>query len=172
MLLGKTAYDPRWKLIHEDGSPYDPEEMPSNIALRTGKPVENVCCGVYVPEEDEYRWITIGSSPQFFEGDMRPSVTMTVFSDITGRKQAEEEKEQLINKLQDALEEVQELRGILPICCICKSIRNDEEHYERIEAYIHKYSGADFSHTICPACMKKHYPEEYKSIVKQQDNDG
>lgn len=62
-------------------------------------------------------------------------------------------------ELRQALSEIKTLQGILPICSYCKSIRNDEGYYEQIEGYIHKHSGADFSHTICPACMKKHYPE-------------
>lgn len=90
--------------------------------------------------------------------------------DITDLKLAEEEREKLIKKLQAALDEVKALRGILPICLHCKAIRNDEGYYEQIEAYIHKNSGVDFSHTICPACMKKHYPEEYELIKK--DNIG
>ena len=67
--------------------------------------------------------------------------------------------------LQGALDEIKILRGILPICSFCKNIRNDEGYYERIEAYIHKHSGVDFSHTICPECMEKHYPEEHALIT-------
>jgi len=67
------------------------------------------------------------------------------------------------------LAEVKTLRGILPICAYCKSIRNDEGYYEKLENYIHKHSGVDFSHTICPACMKKHYPEEYEGMMRDKD---
>lgn len=88
-MLGKTAYDPRWKLIHEDGTLYDPYEMPSNIALRTGRPVKDVICGIYVPEKNEYRWIAIGSAPQFKDDQTKPFATMTVFTDITNRNLAE-----------------------------------------------------------------------------------
>ena len=89
-MTGKTAYDPRWKLIHEDGSTYDPDEMPSSIALRTCKRVKDVICGIYVPEKDEYRWIMISSTPRFKNGETEPFVTMTVFTDITARKNAED----------------------------------------------------------------------------------
>ena len=74
-------------------------------------------------------------------------------------------------KLEQSLQEIKTLRGILPICSFCKNIRNDEGYYEQIEAYIHKHSGVDFSHTICPECMKKHYPEEYASIMQKENND-
>lgn len=56
-------------------------------------------------------------------------------------------------------QEIKTLRGILPICAFCKNIRNDKGYYEQIEEYIHKHSGVDFSHTVCPTCMDKHYPD-------------
>ncbi len=101
-LLGKTAYNPRWKLVHENGSPYDPSEVPSNIALRTGKPVENELCGIYVPEGDKYRWIVIGSTPKFKEGEMEPFITMTVFSDITKLRQTEQARRLLEDRLRQS----------------------------------------------------------------------
>jgi PAS domain-containing protein len=66
-------------------------------------------------------------------------------------------------------EEIKLLRGILPICSICKNIRNDEGYYEQIESYFHKYSGVNFSHTICPHCMQEHYPKEYESIIEKKN---
>jgi hypothetical protein len=43
---------------------------------------------------------------------------------------------------------------------LLQKIKNDEGYYEQMEGYIHKYSGVNFSHTICPDCMKKYHPEE------------
>jgi hypothetical protein len=71
------------------------------------------------------------------------------------------------DKLQKAFDEIKVLRRILPICSFCKNIRNDQGYYEQIEGYIHKHSGVDFSHTICPSCIKKHYPEEYEIVLKK-----
>ncbi|MBN2808108.1 MAG: hypothetical protein JXR80_01305 [Deltaproteobacteria bacterium] len=62
-------------------------------------------------------------------------------------------------ELTQALKEIKTLRGILPICSYCKAIRNDEGYYEQLEGYIHKHSGVDFSHTICPSCLQKYFPE-------------
>ena len=88
-LLGKTAYDPRWKLIHEDGSALYPEEMPSNIALRTCQPAVDILIGAYIPEQDNYHWILTSSTPKFRYGENKPYLTMTTFSNITERKKAE-----------------------------------------------------------------------------------
>ena len=72
--------------------------------------------------------------------------------DITPRKNAEEERERLIKELQDALGQVSELSGLLPICASCKSIRDDKGYWTRLEAYISAHSKAEFSHGICPEC--------------------
>lgn len=80
--------------------------------------------------------------------------------EILERKKAEEEKEHLIDELQNALDEIKTLRGILPICSECKNIRDDKGYWTRIETYIEQHSEADFSHSICPDCMEKLYGKE------------
>ena len=85
-----------------------------------------------------------------------------VCRDITDSKQAAKEREKLIKELQEALAEIKTLRGILPLCSFCKKIRDDKGYWEQVDIYIHKYSEADISHSICPECMKKHYPDYCK----------
>jgi PAS domain S-box-containing protein len=82
---------------------------------------------------------------------------------ITERKRIEEEREKLVRDLQKALSEVKKLSGFLPICASCKKIKDDKGYWRQIEAYIRDHSEAEFSHGICPDCMKKLYgdiPEE------------
>lgn len=57
---------------------------------------------------------------------------------------------------------VRVLEGILPICASCKRIRNEKGEYEQVENYVSEHSDVSFSHTICPECGKKLYPEYYK----------
>ena len=78
---------------------------------------------------------------------------------FTERKRAEEEREKLILTLQKALSEVKALSGLLPICSSCKKIRDDKGYWNQIEAYIRDHSEANFSHSICPECAQKLYPE-------------
>jgi PAS domain S-box-containing protein len=75
------------------------------------------------------------------------------------RKRALEDREQLILQLQKALTEVKQLSGLLPICASCKKIRDDKGYWNQIESYIRDRSEAEFSHGICPDCMKKLYPD-------------
>ncbi len=74
---------------------------------------------------------------------------------------------------QEALEEISVLRGILPICANCKKIRDDEGHWQELEAYIGQRSGAEFSHGICPDCFRKLYPLSTQGISDNEvvDND-
>lgn len=61
-------------------------------------------------------------------------------------------------ELSRALDEIETLRGMLPICSHCKSIRNERGYWQRIEEYLGEHSRATLSHGICEACLKKHYP--------------
>ena len=79
--------------------------------------------------------------------------------EIKQRKRVEEEREKLINELKVALDEVKILSGFLPICSSCKNIRDDKGYWNQIESYISKHSEAEFSHSICPECAKKLYPD-------------
>lgn len=72
---------------------------------------------------------------------------------------SEQKVDERTKNLQDALNEVKTLRGILPICSHCKKIRADDESWHLIETYILQHSDAEFSHGICPGCAKKHYPD-------------
>jgi DNA-binding response OmpR family regulator len=67
--------------------------------------------------------------------------------------------QQLNNELKTALEHIKKLEGIIPICSICHKIRDDEGYWKRIEGYIQERSEARFSHSLCPVCAKKHYPD-------------
>ena len=64
-----------------------------------------------------------------------------------------------VQELREALAHIKTLQGIIPICCFCKKIRNDDGFWDRVEAYVSDHSEAEFSHSVCPDCMEKHYPE-------------
>lgn len=85
---------------------------------------------------------------------------LQVSRDITDLKKAEAEKEQLIAELREALATVKTLSGLLPICSVCKKIRDEEGGWNRLESYIHKHSGAKFSHGMCPDCADHLYGDE------------
>ena len=67
-----------------------------------------------------------------------------------------------VNKLNKSIEEVRVLQGILPICASCKKIRDDQGYWNQLEDYISRHSEVDFSHSICPDCAEKIYPDLQK----------
>jgi len=112
----------------------------------------------------EYRVTTASGSMKWLQGYTNcipyrgHRAILQVVADITARKRAESERNRLIEELSAAVLQVKQLRGLLPICAICKKIRNDEGYWEMLEAYISEHSEAEFTHSICPECAKNHYP--------------
>lgn len=88
---------------------------------------------------------------------------------IAKGKKVSKEREQLIDRLQSALSQVKELSGLLPICASCKNIKDDEGYWKQIEVYIRDHSTAEFSHSLCPTCIEKLYPEFAHIITKEQN---
>lgn len=64
-----------------------------------------------------------------------------------------------VAELQEAMAHIQTLEGILPICMHCKSIRDDQGYWRRVEAYLAKRTGVEFTHSLCPDCVQKLYPD-------------
>lgn len=100
--------------------------------------------------------------------------------DIGRRKRMEDEQVRLIRELKqkngqlsDALEEIKTLKGILPICSVCKKIRDDKGYWNLLEAYIETHSQASFTHGICPDCTDKMYGgEDWYVKMKQRKEKG
>jgi transcriptional regulator with PAS, ATPase and Fis domain len=106
-------------------------------------------------------------------GDKFLSITIAPFAkgaiitsqDITPRVRAERDRTTLINELRRALDEVETLRGLLPICASCKSIRDDRGYWSTVEDYFSNRSKVDFSHTLCPDCIRSMYPEIWEQMA-------
>ena len=62
--------------------------------------------------------------------------------------------------LADSLNHIKTLQGLLPICAWCKRVRDDEGYWDQVEAYLHKYTGIDVTHGICPECLEKMRPRK------------
>ncbi len=93
----------------------------------------------------------------FDQADLKIAVEIALY-----RAKMEAEREQLITELQEALAKVKTLSGLLPICASCKKIRDDKGYWQAIEGYISEHSEAEFTHGICPDCVKKLYPDIYE----------
>jgi CheY-like chemotaxis protein len=75
------------------------------------------------------------------------------------RKKAFQEKMILFSDLGKALDQLEALQGVLPLCASCKKIRDDKGNWQPIEIFIQNFSRKDVSHFICPDCRKELYSD-------------
>jgi hypothetical protein len=94
-----------------------------------------------------------------WNGGIRLTSFITLGVGLAMIKKLLELEKKLSGNLKATLEEVRMLKGFLPICASCKNIRNDRGYWEKIEQYITEHSDAEFTHTLCPDCIKKLYPD-------------
>jgi len=85
--------------------------------------------------------------------------------DISLRKEADAERDHLIRELREALGRVKSLTGLLPICSSCKKIREVGGRWTMLESFIENHSQAHFTHSFCPECARKLYPEVFLDRV-------
>jgi PAS domain S-box-containing protein len=118
-----------------------------------GKTSQYICEHRMLHKDGSIRWILCrgiatrdvdGKAIRMFGTDM----------DITERKTAELERDKLVRELQNALDHIKQLSGLLPICSVCKKIRDEKGQWHQLENYIHEHSEADFSHGFCPDCFQ------------------
>lgn len=96
---------------------------------------------------------------RYCDEDGTPMGLIGALWDLTDQKAYERERESLITELRQALENVKQLSGLLPICSHCKKIRDDKGYWSELETYLHAHSDASFSHSICRECAQKYYPD-------------
>lgn len=137
---------PMFEFVHPD----DRERtLAQNRKVRTGEQAlafENR----YLCKDGTYKWLLWNAT-----ADLEHQRIYSVARDITRRKKAEEEREQLLGELKAALAEVRELQRILPICMYCRDVRDDTNYWQSVEAYISHHTHTRFSHGICPACYER-----------------
>ena len=92
-MQGQTSIDPRWGAIHEDGTPFPGETHPTILAIKTGKPVNDVVMGINNPMVEHTIWIKINAIPIFKKATEEVDYAYSTFEDITDRKKTEAELE-------------------------------------------------------------------------------
>jgi len=75
-----------------------------------------------------------------------------------------------VDELEQAMGQIKQLQGLLPICSYCKKIRNDGNYWQQVEEYIGNHSEVRFSHGICPACYKKEMVPQLAALKNEQVN--
>ena len=81
-------------------------------------------------------------------------------------KRDQEERERLILELQDSLDHIKTLRGLLPVCVSCKKVRNGQGYWKSIDTYVSERAEAQITHGICPDCFTHYYPTTAETTVQ------
>ena len=117
-------------------------------------------------DEDEsvYRGYDAGAVDYLFK-PLEPNLLkskVSVFCQLSAQRslirQQLEEIQTKNEVLHRQLEEIKTLRGLVPICAKCKSVRDDTGFWQTIEIYVCEHSEAEFSHSLCPGCRDELYP--------------
>jgi hypothetical protein len=85
-----------------------------------------------------------------------------------GYKRVRKQQRQEIEALQSDMASVKILKGLLPICAACKNIRDDKGYWNQLEVYISDHSEAEFTHGLCPDCIRKLYPVDMLKRMQQE----
>jgi PAS domain S-box-containing protein len=115
--------------------------------------------GEVMARHKDGRLFPIEVSSVIFQSRTGETRTCMVIRDISQRKAAESERDELIRELSDASTRLNHLSGLLPMCASCRKIRDREGGWQDLESYIRQHTEADFTHGICPECRRRLYPE-------------
>lgn len=172
---GRVAYSRRWAAmlgyqieeLAPDLSTWERLTHPEDLALATAA-VQAHLAGDTPAYEFEFRmrhkngeWLWILDRGKVVQraADGTPLRAAGTHTDITARRRADERlqvlaraNEELVDELRAALERVRTLSGLLPVCAWCKSVRNDQGYWQRLEEYLSEHTDARLTHGLCPAC--------------------
>ncbi|MER3432257.1 MAG: hypothetical protein C4288_02215 [Leptolyngbya sp. ERB_1_1] len=142
-LVDRSLLEFDWKAIHEDGSPFDPEDFPGLITAKTGIPCSEVVMGLCKPE-NQITWISINAQPLFERDQLLPYAVVVSFSDISLRRWIEEERHQLLEREQAARAESELARE--QITQVLQSITDGFVAFDRAERFT--YVNHEASNTL------------------------
>lgn len=125
--------------------------------LRRGEPIEHLET-VRVRKDGGVVDVSLTISA-IKDANGRPMGASSIAYDITERKKIEDERIKMIQQLNETLSKVRTLSGLLPICASCKKIRDDRGYWQKLETFVREHSNAEFSHSMCPECMERLYPD-------------
>lgn len=131
-------------------------DCPHELAMLTGKSVAREVDDPHIGVP-----LCVTCTP-FHDDDGKLVGTVHLARDISEQRRAAQVREKLIGELQESLAKVKVLSGLLPICSVCKKIRDDKGNWEQVEVYVRDRTDANFSHGICPGCAREFYPDIFR----------
>jgi PAS domain-containing protein len=138
--------------------PLEPGALARTLALESLRAVPELWrAEVSIDSASGRQWLDVAMEPVrdrwgAFAG------RVLVARDVTAQKLFEDEREDLINDLQQALKQVTQLEGLLPMCAHCRNVRDDRGYWTRLDEYLSTRAPVEFTHAICPDCARRLYP--------------
>lgn len=99
-----------------------------------------------------------------------PPIVWVLLDLLRQLRAAEHQQRELVKELTKRVSEVKTLRGLLPICAECKNFRDDSGFWHEVESFLTQHTEAEFSHSFCPDCLHKLYPDFAHEIVAKIDS--
>ncbi|WP_426334283.1 hypothetical protein ACN9MH_06955 [Paenibacillus silvae] len=109
---------------------------------------------------NEEKWFRVELTPLHDGLLFGDNLALIAHTDITEQKRTEQQ-------LRQALTEARTLHGLLPICAVCKHIKDESDEWSSVENYLEKHTSAEFTHDICPECIRRLYPK-YSNILDKR----
>ncbi len=166
-MQGKTSMDPRWKMIDENGVPVPGSEHPAMIALKTGRKTGPLTRAVYIPEKDDYVWLSITAIPLFRPGAAKPHQVYATFDDISERRRAEAELLESNRRLESFLEISRRITSSTEQSEIMQLIVDHATRVMNIDSgavYLLNDQGMLHLEATTPA-LPENFPEEMRAAV-------
>jgi PAS domain S-box-containing protein len=149
-LLGRSDFDFWPREIAEQVRLNDIRVAETRLPVRTDEVVPT-------PDGKHRHWRV---EKFYFEDEQGQGYVGGTAMDVTREKEFEAQQVQLVDRLTSAMANLKTLSGLLPICAHCKKIRNSSGYWEQVESYIRARSSAEFSHGLCPECVREYWPPE------------
>jgi DNA-binding response OmpR family regulator len=141
--------------------------LPDSVGMDTIRKMDSVAPTVPIvvftglhDEDVGIQALHYGAQDYLVKDEFNERLLRRVIRHAIERKRLQIETQRLILELHEA--KIKILSGLLPICASCKKIRDDKSYWKQVEVYIQEHSDAEFTHSICPDCLKK-YQEQMEA---------
>ncbi|MCK4979232.1 MAG: PAS domain-containing protein [Candidatus Delongbacteria bacterium] len=150
-IIGKKCH----QVYHNSDKPCEPYPCLTMKTLQDGKVHKHESTSF--DKKGNKIYLNCSANVAVFDERGKPLEAIEVSSNITQQKLAEKERDKLIKELKEAIDKINVLNDLLPICAKCKNIRDDKGYWYKVEEYFDKHTETKFSHSICPDCKKELY---------------
>lgn len=98
---------------------------------------------------------------------LAPPTSWVLLHMVADLERSEQRQRDLVDELRASMDQLKELSGLLPVCAGCKAVRDDDGYWHAVESYLRSHAGTEVSHSLCPGCVREHYPEHAERVLSR-----